>query len=58
MQRRYKSTECDMKVLVSEINQKCHDSNVVRVKKELSTTSCPSGSEANGAGKEASNGKF
>lgn len=43
MQKRYKSTEYDMKVLVSKINQKCRDSNVVRVKREcLPTKSCPS----------------
>lgn len=50
IQKRYKSNEYDMKVLVAKINQKCRDSNVVRVKREFPT--CQSGSEVSGAGKE------
>ena len=34
VQKRYTSKEYDMKVLISKINQKCRDSNIVKVKKE------------------------
>lgn len=35
VQRRYTPKEYDMKTLISKINQKCRDSNIVKVKKEL-----------------------
>ena len=35
VQRRYTPKENDMKILISKINQKCRDSNIVKVKKEL-----------------------
>lgn len=53
VQKRYKSTEYDMKVLVPKINQKCRDSNVVKVKREFPT--CRSEFEVSGAGKVMEN---
>lgn len=35
VQKCYTPKEYDMKILISKINQKCRDSNIVRVKKEL-----------------------
>lgn len=34
VQQRYKPHEYDIKVLISKVNQKCRDSNVIKVKKE------------------------
>lgn len=34
VEKRYNKKEWDIRVMVSKINQKCRDTNIIRVKKE------------------------